>query len=70
MNAWKEQAIQWEAESARLRTLNAELLAALKRLAAISDEVWVRLSDSEAAMLRGAWEVADAAIAKAEQSIP
>jgi len=52
--------------NARLIAAAPDLLEALKRLAVISDGIYVRMSDGEARLMREAWEKADAAIAKAE----
>lgn len=41
------------------------LLKALQRLSVLADEIWVKYSDHEAALMREAWTAADVAIAKA-----
>ena len=69
---WKEQAARWEGEAVRLRTLNAELLAALNTLLQARADPTFHPGDyvrkHEAEYLNGAIEQARTAIAKAEQS--
>ena len=51
---------------ARLIAAAPELLDALQHLSDVYEHIWVKMSDGEMAIVRGAWEVAAAAIAKAE----
>lgn len=43
-----------------------DLLEALKHLSSVYENIWVKMSDGEMAIVRGAWDVAEAAISKAE----
>ncbi|WP_160006909.1 hypothetical protein [Rhizobium sp. 18055] len=55
---------EWVA-NARLIAAAPDLLDSLQHLSNIYEQIWVQMSDGEMAIVRGAWEVADAAIAKA-----
>lgn len=52
--------------NARLIASAPDLLDALKHLSSVYENIWVKMSDGEMAIVRGAWDVAEAAIAKAE----
>ncbi|ENN86031.1 hypothetical protein RHSP_31677 [Rhizobium freirei PRF 81] len=52
--------------NAHLIAAAPELLDALQHLSDVYEHIWVKMSDGEMAIVRGAWEVAAAAIAKAE----
>lgn len=52
--------------NARLIAAAPDLLEALKHLSDVYESIWVKMSDGEMAIVRGAWECAEAAIAKAE----
>lgn len=52
--------------NAQLIAAAPDLLDALQHLSSVYDNIWVKMSDGEMAIVKGAWEVAAAAIAKAE----
>lgn len=43
-----------------------DLVAAAEQLSAVYDQVWIKISDGESALLKEAWTSMDAAIAKAK----
>jgi len=50
--------------NARLIAAAPDLLDALQHLSDVYEHIWVQLSDGEMAIVKGAWEVAERAIAK------
>lgn len=52
--------------NARLIAAAPDMLDALQHLSSVYEHIWVKMSDGEMAIVKGAWEVAEAAIAKAE----
>lgn len=45
------------------------LLASVKHLSAVSDSIYVRMSDGEFALMRKAWDAVDAAVAAADAAL-
>ena len=52
--------------NARLIAAAPDLLDSLQHLSNVYEHIWVKMSDGEMAIVKGAWEVAEMAIAKAE----
>ena len=52
--------------NARLIAAAPDLLEALQHLSSVYEHIWVKMSDGEMAIVKGAWEAAELAIAKAE----